>query len=93
MSTAPRRQGYSRGDRFGKDWQQKIVSRKIVATLTCSGSFRRYTQDSNPFYYPHEKYFCGDPTPGSSLYIVLDPWIPLGESEIEITFQSMQGLN
>ncbi len=24
---------------------------------------RRYTQDSNPFYYPHEKYFCGDPTP------------------------------
>ena len=24
---------------------------------------RRYTQDNNTFYYPHEKYFSGDPTP------------------------------
>jgi hypothetical protein len=25
--------------------------------------FRRYTQDNNTFYYPHEKYFSGEPTP------------------------------
>lgn len=34
-------------------------------------SYRRYTQDSNSFYYPHEKYFGGEPTPelpGQSTY-------------------------
>ena len=25
--------------------------------------FRRYTQESNPYYYPHEKYYGQGPTP------------------------------